>query len=62
MNKLIKLFKYRYLVAYLVAFIIVILVLLMLLNNSGIDCLYNCESDKKPTYGKVNNYINGKRV
>ena len=56
MNKLIK-----YL-GYLVIFIIAVFVLLMILDKMGVGCFYDCKEDKKPTYGQVNNYVNGKKV
>ena len=56
MNKLIK-----YL-GYLVIFIISVFVLLMILDKMGVGCFYDCKEDKKPTYGQVNNYVNGKKV
>ena len=54
-----KLLKYG---GYLVAFIIVVFILLMALDKMGVGCLYDCEGDNKPTYGQVNNYVNGKKV
>lgn len=54
-----KLLKYG---GYLVAFIVFVFLLLMILDKMGVGCLYDCEGDNKPTYGKVNNYVNGKKV
>jgi hypothetical protein len=54
-----KLLKYS---GYLIVFIISVFVLLMILDKMGVGCLYDCEGDNKPIYGKVNNYINGKKV
>jgi hypothetical protein len=54
-----KLLKYG---GYLFAFIIVVFILLNVLDKMGVGCLYNCKGDNKPTYGQVNNYVNGKKV
>lgn len=56
MNNLLKYF------GYLVVFIIVVFILLNILDKMGVGCLYNCEDNRTPTYGQVNNYINGKLV
>ena len=56
MNKILNYGKY------LVIFIMVVFLLLMLLDKMGVGCLYDCEDNRTPTYGKVNNYVNGKLV
>ena len=56
MNKFLK-----YL-GYLVAFIIAVFLLVNVLDKMGVGCLYDCEDNRTPTHGKVNNYVNGKLV
>jgi hypothetical protein len=56
MNKYLKYF------GSIIILILIILLLLVGLNNINIGCLYDCEGDRKPTYGQVNNYVNGKLV
>ena len=56
MKILVKNFKY---LMYLVVFIIGFFIVLTMLDKSGIGCIYNCNINTKPTYGKVNTYVNG---
>ena len=53
-----KILKY---IGYIVIFIIVVFVLLNVLDKMGVGCIYDCE-EYPPTYGQVNNYVNGKLV
>tara|TARA_B100000575_G_C22619034_1_gene384461 strand:- start:124 stop:303 length:180 start_codon:yes stop_codon:yes gene_type:complete len=56
MNKILKYF------GSIILLILVVFLLLIAINNTGIGCLYDCEDNRTPTYGQVNNYVNGKLV
>jgi hypothetical protein len=45
-----------------IGLIVIFLIIMQLLDSMGVNtCIYDCE-EKPSTYGKVNNYFNGKLI